>query len=130
MFKETKEDIITYSNLQKKEKLQTSAPPAFKYLDSGYLQQAFTIFRSLPISRTSEGLISSSGIIELIKSKGKIETINATLDSSEILSLLEIMYHVPRSVFIKSMSKEPLLGTLTPLAMLSVRQFLVECLIF
>lgn len=122
MFKEVKNTIINYVTLTKKEQSAQPRPAVIKYLDSGYLQQAFTIFRSLPVVRTDDGLISASGIVERLKVSSTIKTINADLEADDILALIEIMFHTPRSVFLKSMSREPLLASLTPLPMYALKE--------
>lgn len=88
-------------------------------MDSNFLDHCLPIFASIFWQRDSNNKILAKETLQpLFKSEIPIKTPNGNITGKNLVSLMSFVYRVNRSKFLsKSMTKEPRLGTFTPLVM-------------
>ena len=88
-------------------------------VDSNFLEHCLPVFASIPWIRNSDNKILIKETLKPLQNASiPIKTPNGNIEAKNLISLMSFVYRVNRSKFLsKSMTKEPKLGTFTPLVM-------------
>ena len=80
-----------------------------------FLTQSLVVFSNVKLVRNSKGLISCNDTFNACPSK--IHTPNGFMTAENFKALLVVLFYTQRSFFIRNMTKDPSLGSFTPLFM-------------
>lgn len=107
---------INWKNYADMAKEEPTNPQGMK---EDFLAHALPIFASIPWTRNSNNKILIKETLQpLLNSTIPIKTPNGNITGANLISLMSFIYRVNRSKFLsKSMTKDPIFGTFTPLVM-------------